>query len=83
MNTTDGAFRSNTSMRRFSDSSNTARLDATADRGLPPPDDEEVDTRVESTAAAELNNIRRRLVVAFVDFDIEPSFFDGRPIFDC
>lgn len=79
MNTTDGAFRSKTSMRRFSDSSNTARLDATADRGFPPED-----TRVESTAAAELNNMRRRLVVvAFVDFDIESFFFDGRPVSDC
>ena len=76
MKTTDGAFRSKTSMRRFSDSSNTARLEAMADRGFPPED-----TSVESNAAAELNNIRRRLVVAvaFADFDIEPSFFDVRP----
>lgn len=60
MKTTEGAFLSKTSMRRFSDSSRTAREEASADRGFPSVDEE--DTIVVKTAAAELNNILRRFV---------------------
>ena len=58
--TTLGAFFSNTSIRRFSDSSNTARDDAAAGSGLPIPQFGDDDRIVETRAAAELNRVLRR-----------------------
>jgi len=75
MKTTEGALRSKTSMRRFSDSSRTARDEAPAGRGS-----DKEDASVDKRAAADPTNTLRRLVPGISSVGCGFSLLFGRAL---